>query len=187
MEGRPARVDGPSLGRATALLAAGALSAAETAVLILTGHRLPAGVVATAGAIAIALAGAASWAGRDPRERFGMRLLDRAFEASVLVPLAWVSREGANVDSVLALVGLGASYLASYQRAKGQALGYHGTERVAFLWTRYAILVLTLLTGWVLAGLWVYVVLTVSAAAVQTWNVARQERRASAAPDGVAG
>jgi hypothetical protein len=173
-------VDGSSLGPATALLATGALASAGTAVLILTRHRLPAGLVAMVGAVAIAVVGSADWARPGARERFGARLLDRVFEASILVPLAWVNREGANVDSVLALVGLGASYLAAYQRAKGQALAYHGTEWVALLWTRYAILVLLLLTGWLLAGLWVYVALTVPAAAAQAWNVARQERRAPA-------
>ena len=179
MGGRPAQVDGSSLGPATALLATGALASAGTAVFILTRNRLPAGLVAMVGAVAIALAGSV-WARPGARERFGARLLDRAYEASILVSLAWVNREGANIDSVLALVGLGASYLAAYQRAKGQALGYHGTEGAALLWTRYAILVLLLLTGWLLAGLWVYVALTVPAAAAQAWNVARQERRAPA-------
>jgi hypothetical protein len=180
MDGRPARVDGSSLGPATPLLATGALASAGTALLILSRHRLPAGVVALVGAVAITVVGSAGWARPGARERFGARLLDRVFEASILVPLAWVNREGANIDSVLALVGLGASYLVAYQRAKGKALGYHGTEGLAFLWTRYAILVLLLLTGRLLAGLWVYVGLTVPAAAVQAWNVARQERRAPA-------
>jgi phosphatidylglycerophosphate synthase len=185
MDGRPARVDGSSLGPATALLASGALASAGTAALILTRHRLPAGAVALVGAVAIAVAGKASWARPGARERFGARLLDRVYEASILVPLAWVNREGANIDSVLALVGLGASYLAAYQRAKGRALGYQSMGGAAFLWTRYAILVLVLLTGWLLAGLWVFVVLTVLAAVVQAWNVARQERTATAPADRV--
>jgi hypothetical protein len=38
-----------------------------------------------------------------------------------------------------------------------------------------------LLTGWVLAGLWVFVVLAGAAAVVAAWNVARQDRRLAGA------
>ena len=51
-------------------------------------------------------------------------LLDRALEACVLAPVAWVSRDGSPRVAVLALVGLGASYLASYERARGESLGF---------------------------------------------------------------
>jgi hypothetical protein len=119
------------------------------------------------------------------RERFAGRILDRVYEASILVPLAWVARAGAEVEAVLALVGLGASYLASYQRAKGRALHYRGVERGLFKRTRYAILVLALLTGWLLVWLWAYAILTVAVACVGAWNVARQDRRVSATDQAV--
>jgi len=112
-----------------------------------------------------------------PAERFADGVLDRVFDACVLVPLAWVAREGSNVDAFLALIGLGASYLASYERARGAALGYRGTESLAYRATRYATLVLALLTGWLEPALWIFVVLTAAAAAVRAWNVAAQERR----------
>jgi hypothetical protein len=147
--------------------------------LILTRHRLLAGLAALGGALALLAANAATHHSGRSRERFAGLVLDRVYEASILVPLAWVARAGDNGDAILALVGLGASYLASYQRAKGQALHYRGVERPLFQPTRYAILVLTMLTGWLFAGLWVYAVLTVAAAAVRAWHVARQDRRVS--------
>jgi hypothetical protein len=154
---------------------------AGTSFLIVTRHRFFGGLAALAGAVALLVAEAAGSAGGDTRERFAVRVLDRVYEASILVPLAWVSRAAAEGETALALIGLGASYLASYQRAKGQALGYHVVEHPAFKWTRYAILVLLLLTGWALAGLWVFVVLAGAAAVVAAWNVARQDRRLAGA------
>ena len=56
-------------------------------------------------------------------------------------------------------------------------LGYRGTESLAYRATRYATLVLALLTGWLEPALWIFVVLTAAAAAVRAWNVAAQERR----------
>jgi hypothetical protein len=185
MSGRPASGDGSSRGGGGLLLAAAVVLSAGTAALILTHHRLLGGLVALAGAAS--LVAAEAWAPRAGRSRelFAVRTIDRVYEASILVPLAWVARAGDNGDALLALVGLGSSYLASYERAKGQALGYRGGERGLFARTRYAILVLTLLTGWLFAGLWIFVVLTVAAAAVRAWNVARQDRGASTADGAV--
>jgi hypothetical protein len=177
MSGRPARGDG--FGRAGGgLLLAAALLAGGTAALILTRHRLFAGLVALAGGAALLAGEAATPRSGRSRELFAVRMLDRVYEATILVPLAWVARAGDNGDALLALVGLGSSYLASYQRAKGKALGYRGGEHPLFQGTRYAILVLALLTGWLFAGLWVFAILTVAAAATRAWNVARQDRRA---------
>ena len=181
MSGRPAPGDGFGRGGEGLLLAATVLLCAGTAPLILTRHRLLAGLVALAGATALLAAEAIGPRTGRSRELFGVRMLDRVYEATILVPLAWVTRAGDNGDALLALVGLGSSFLASYQRAKGQALGYRGDEGTLFQGTRYAILVLALLTGWLLAGLWAFAVLTVAAAAIRAWNVARQDRRPSSA------
>jgi hypothetical protein len=176
MAGRPAPGDRSGRGRGGLLLAGAIVFSATTASLILTRHRLLAGLAALAGALALLAANATSPRAARSRERFAGLVLDRVYEASILVPLAWVARAGDNGDAILALVGLGASYLAAYERAKGHALQYRGVERPLFRPTRYAILVLTLLTGWLFAGLWVFAVLTVAAAAVRAWNVARQDR-----------
>ena len=186
---------GEALGRGKRrllVLAASAALSAGTAALILTRHRLLATIPAlgASAALLVAAFGARAegvdWMDPASRveptrhaERFADGTLDRVFDACVLVPLAWVARTGPDGEAVLALVGLGASYLASYERAKGQALRYQGVERALFKRTRYAILVLALLTGWLLGWLWAYAILTVAAAGVGAWNVARQDRRLS--------
>ena len=177
MAARPAASERWRHGRAGFLLGGAVACCAGTSFLIVTRHRFFGGLAALAGAVALLVAEAAGSALGDTRERFAVRVLDRVYEASILVPLAWVSRAAAEGETALALIGLGASYLASYQRAKGQALGYHVVEHPAFKRTRYVILVLLLLTGWVLAGLWVFVVLAGAAAVVAAWNVAHQDRR----------
>jgi hypothetical protein len=176
MAGRPAPEDRSGRGRGGFLLAGAIVLSAGSTALILTRHRLFAGLAALAAAVALLAADAlAPRVGRS-RELFAGRVLDRVYEASILAPLAWVARTGPEGEAVLALVGLGASYLASYERAKGQALRYHGVERALFKRTRYAILVLALLTGWLLAWLLTFAILTVAAAGVGAWNVARQDR-----------
>lgn len=193
---------GEALGRGKRrllVLAASAALSAGTAALILTRHRLLATIPAlgASAALLVAAFGARAegvdWMDPASRveptrhaERFADGTLDRVFDACVLVPLAWVTRSGSNVDAFLALVGLGASYVASYERARGEALGYRGTENLAYRATRYATLVFGLLTGWLEAALWAFVVLTVAAAAVRAWNVAAQERR-SPSPRGTTG
>jgi hypothetical protein len=163
------------------LLALALVLSAGTAALILTRHRLLSGILAVGGGAA--LLAAESSVSDLPRSgrAFAGRMLDRLYEACILVPLAWVTRSGPDADTVLALVGLGASYLASYERAKGQALGYHGVERAQFQRTRYVILALALLTGWLFGWLLVFAILTVAAAGVQAWNVVRQDRAGPAA------
>ena len=143
--------------------------------LILSGHRQWAGVAALAGA-ALSLAASEPLAGA--RTAFAGRMLDRALEACVLAPVAWVSRDGSPRVAVLALVGLGASYLASYERARGESLGYREAEGPGFRTVRAGLLVLALLTGWVEFWLWAFTAITASASVVRAGNVARQERRA---------
>lgn len=173
----------PERGPRVALAAVGASGVLSglTAALLLTDHRLLAGLAALASGAAL-LAGslqsrmAPSPDGLAGRAKFSERVLDVVFDASILVPLAWVMRSGSKVDAVLALVGLGCSYLASYQRARGEALGYVGAESLGYRLTREALLVFGLLSGWVAATLWAFAVLTGAAAAVRAWNVVVQER-----------
>jgi hypothetical protein len=180
MAGRPPRVDGSGRGRGGLLLAGAIVLSAGTAALLLTGHRALAGLPALLGAAALLAADATATGSGPSRELFAGRVLDRVYEASILIPLAWTARAGDNGDALLALVGLGASYVASYERAKGQALRYRMIERPLLQLIRYAILVFALLTGWLFASLWVYAVLAVAAAGIRAWDVARQDRGASA-------
>jgi len=169
------------------MLASGILSGL-TAALLLTQHRVLAGLCALASAASLLVGTiqareAAPLAALPGRARFAERILDVIFDASVLVPLAWVMRSDSKGDAILAMVGLGFFYLAAYQRARGEALGYVGSEVLSYRLTREGLLVLGLLTGWITATLWAFTVLTAAAAAVRVWNIVVQERHARAAQE----
>ena len=111
------------------------------------------------------------------RGRFAERMLDRLFDACILASVAWVWRASDPAVSALALIGLAASYLAAYERARGEALGYKGSEAVPYRAVRQGLLVAALLTGWVRTMLVIFAALTLFAAGVRASNVAAQERR----------
>jgi hypothetical protein len=170
------------LWRTPVALAASAFLSASTAVLLLSRHRVLAGVSALASCVALVAGSVHSDGDRDETDRdrrradLAERILDLAFDASILVPLAWVLRGGSSRSAILAIVGLGAAYVASYERARGEALGYVGSESVAYRVTRESLVVLGLLTGWVTATLWAFTVIAVAAMSARAWNIVRQER-----------
>jgi hypothetical protein len=164
-------------------MAASALMSGLTAALLLTRHRVLAGLSGLGSGAAL-LAGSILVRGdvddlerMRGRSRLAERVLDLVFDASVLVPLAWVMRAGSNWDAILAIVGLGAAYLASYQRARGEALGYVGSESLGYRVTREGLLVFGLLTGWVAGALWAFTVIALAAVVARAWNIVLQERR----------
>jgi hypothetical protein len=169
--------------RPAVLLAAAAVLCVATALLLLSRRRVLAGVAALLAAVALLL-GSLARTESPRRSRFAEGVLDRGFDASVLAPLAWDLRAGAVRVAVLALVALGASFLASYERARGQSLGYRGTESIAYRAVKGLMLPLALLTGWIEGFLWAFVVLATAAAAVRAYNVARQDREARLRPEG---
>jgi phosphatidylglycerophosphate synthase len=168
--GRP-RSAGPIV-----FLEVAAVAGAGAAALILRHHRVWAGAVALVGAASL-LAGtvrARRSGGRS--ERLAELLVDRLFDASVLAPLAWVTREASPRVAALALFALGGSFVASYERARGAALGYRASEGVPYRASRDGLLVMGLLTGWIEAALWAFVVLSMAAVLVRSWNVRVQDR-----------
>lgn len=166
-------------------MATSGLLSGLSAALLLTQHRLLAGLSALASGVALLMGSLlVQSVGERPertggRARLAERVLDLVFDASILVPLAWVMRAGSNWDAILAMVGLGATYLASYQRAKGKGLGYSGSESLAYRVIREAILVFGLLTGWIAGSLWAFTIVAVAAVCVRTWNVVLQERHSA--------
>lgn len=156
-----------------------------TAGLLLTRHRLLAGVSGLGSGAAL-LAGsllarreAVGSLRTGARAHLAERVADLVFDASVLVPLAWVMRAGSNWDAILAIVGLGAAYLASYERARGEGLGYAGSESLGYRLTREALLMFGLLTGWVAGALWVFTIIAMAAVVTRAWNIVLQERQAA--------
>lgn len=173
-----------ALNRALAATAASGVLSGATSALLLTRHRFLAGLSASGSALVL-LGGSVLALREGPgagsarrRVHLAERVADVIFDASILVPLAWVMRAGSNWDAILALVGLGAAYLASYQRARGQALGYTGSESLGYRVTREALLVFGLLTGWVAGALWVFAGVAGAAVVARVWNIVLQERRA---------
>jgi len=160
-----------------AYLGGSLLAAGGTAALELTHHRRYSGLTALIGALLLITAAVAGQERDGRRGTFASRVADWVFEACVLAPLAWVSRSGSNADAILAMVALGASFVASYERAKGQALGYRGSETPVYRAIRALLLALALLTGLVKTFLSLFLALTLTAAVVRAWNVALQERR----------
>ena len=164
--------------------------AAATAALLLTRHSLLAGASALASAAALILPDARSQHEPDGRDvespralrlRFGVRLASVLFDASILLPLAWLERQSSPRVSVVAMVGFGAAYLVAYELARGQGVGYRGWESVA-----YRIVTAALLVGAVFgarfdrvlleAPLWAFAILSIAAAAKRALDVAAEER-----------
>jgi len=168
--GRASRVSLPVLG--LALVASGG-----TALLLLLHHRLGAGVLALAGAASLLFGSAVARASGATGELLAELLADRMFDASVLAPVAWVTRGTSPRVTALALIALGASFVASYERARGTALGFKGSEGLIYRAARDALLVIGLISGWLEATLWAFVVLALAAAAARTWNVRLQDDR----------
>jgi hypothetical protein len=162
-----------------ALMALSGGASVATVVLLVNGLRVWAGISSFVAVVALLAGGFRLAPPRPPRLVFVERLMDRAVDSSILAPLVWVTRYGATRTAALALVGLGASYLASYERARGQSLGYGGFEGPGYRAVRVGLLVLGLLTGWIEWVLWAFLALTVTASAVRAWNVVLQERRSS--------
>jgi hypothetical protein len=165
-------------------MATSGLLSGLTATLLLTRHRLLGGLAGLASGGALAAGSVLARRDASGAERIGgraqlaERVVDLLFDAAILVPLAWVMRAGSNWDAILAIVGLGVAYLASYQRARGEALGYAGSESLGYRLTREALLVFGLLTGWVAGALWAFVVVAAAAAITRAWNIVVQERHA---------
>jgi CDP-diacylglycerol---glycerol-3-phosphate 3-phosphatidyltransferase len=145
--------------------------------LILYRHRLLAGLASLPAAVLLLTGSVGARTEGSRRGSFAECMADRIFDGAILVPLAWLSRTGSDVIAFLALAALGASYLASYERAKGESLGYRGSEGLGYRAARAALLTFALLSGWIRGPLWAFVALTAAASGVRGWNVARQERR----------
>ena len=169
-----------------------ALSGA-TAALILTEYAAAAGLAALLCAALLVFAqlrGRHRVADMDdlrvPRFQFGLRVSSSIFDASILAPLAWTERATAPRAAVIALVGLGASYLVSYQLARGQALGYTSRESAPYRMATAALLIFALVAGsldeaLLEVPLWVFAAVTAAGAFRRAWDVRKQDREAVAA------
>ena len=164
---------------AVRLLGACALGSLLAALLILSGLTVWAGLAAAAASVALVAGSRASSVQGSPRPQLAEVFVDRLFEFCLLAPVAWAWRLSAPRISILALVGLGTAYLASYERARAQSLGYKAVEGLGYRASKAAVLSLAFLSGSPEPWLWGFLALTLAAAVVRGWNVVRQDRRAS--------
>lgn len=111
-----------------------------------------------------------------PTDRMLDDLLDRFWDGAVLGPIAWVARTGDTAVAVGALVALCASFLSSYVRARGAALGYSLEESHVTRGSRYALVSAGLVFGWLSWAIWVAAAISILAVIVRTGQVAREER-----------
>jgi hypothetical protein len=165
---------------APAAIAASAVAAGGTSALVVTRHPVWAGLTTAIGAVALSWGSIRAWSpGRpvDPRARFAARIADPVFDTVILAAMAWAARNAAHRQAVLALVCLGASYLAAYERARARSLRYRAAEGAAYRGTRSLFLVIGLAFGVLEPALWALAGLTLAAVAARAANVARQERR----------
>src|SRR5205823_5374220 len=125
------RTTGRSGTQSLILLAGSAALAGGAAALLIARHRMWAGASAAGSAAGLLLANGPGELRGGRLARFAYLVLDLAFDTCLLAPIAWVARLASPRVSVLALVGLGASYVASYERARGASLGFSGSESFA--------------------------------------------------------
>jgi hypothetical protein len=136
---------------------AGLFSAVSGGLLLLGGHR-------------------ANHGAGGPVDRMITELFDRAWDACILAPIVWVAFDDRPEIALGALVALCASYLSSYVRARGAALGYSLEESHVTRGVRYGAVSAGLLFGWLPVMVWVAAGVSGLAAAVRTGQVAREAR-----------
>jgi len=150
------------------------LLSAAAALLILLGASTWAGVAAIAAAV---LQAAAASGGQTGRARLLWGAGGPLADAGVLAPIAWVYRASDPAVAALALVTLGCCLVASYERARGVALGY----RIASLWglrlaRQVAVGVGVIAGGAALAGaLWIALALAAISLVVRAVDVATHQ------------
>jgi hypothetical protein len=166
---------GTAVTRASAV--AGIGSATAAGVCIIRGELVTAGALAAVGGALLLLSGHRANHGLGgPVDRMLTELFDRAWDAAVLGPIVWVSYGTRPQVAIGALVALCASYLSSYVRARGAALGYSVEESHVTRGIRYGVISAGLLFSWLPSMVWVAAVVSTIAAAVRTGQVAREAR-----------
>jgi hypothetical protein len=166
---------GTAITRSSTVL--GMLLAVAAAPAIVRGNDVRGGALALAGGALLLFGGHRANHGLGgPVDRMLTELFDRGWDAFVLAPIVWANFDTAPEVAAAALVALCASYLSSYVRARGAALGYSIEESHVTRGLRYALVSAGLLFGWLAWTAWAAAGVCLLAAAVRTAQVAREER-----------
>jgi hypothetical protein len=158
-------------------LVLGAALAGAAAVAIVAGEQRVGGALSSIGAAMLLFGGHRANHGEGgPVDRMLTELFDRAWDASVLGAIAWTERTAAPEIAIGALVALCASFLSSYVRARGAALGYSVEESHVTRGLRYGLVSAGLLFSWLPWSVWAAAGVGALAALVRTAQVAEEER-----------
>jgi hypothetical protein len=167
----------PGTALTRAVLLSGAALAAGAAWFVIADELARAGILAGLGGALLLIGGHRANHGEGgPVDRMLTELLDRGWDAAVLGSIAWLSRTGSPGVALGAIVALCASFLSSYVRARGAALGYSVEESHVARGLRYAVVSAGLLADRPAWSVWSAAVLSVLAAIVRTGQVAREAR-----------
>jgi hypothetical protein len=164
--------------RGTALAASivAALASVAAGVMIVDRRFALGAALSAAAAAGLMVGGVLAHGDRLLRERTLDSFVDRLFDGAVLGSIVWVERLDRPGAAAAALVGLAASYLGSYVRARGNSLDYRVEESMVTRGIRYGLVVLALVldvSTWVL---WALAVFALLAAFVRASQVAKEER-----------
>jgi hypothetical protein len=166
---------GTAVTRASAV--AGLVAATVAGVLIVREEPVAAGICTVISGGLLLLGGHRANHGLGgPVDRMLTELFDRAWDAVILAPIVWVSYGDEPQVAVGALLALCASYLSSYVRARGAALGYSVEESHVTRGIRYGVVSAGLLFAWLPSMVWVAAFVSTVAAVVRTGQVAREAR-----------
>jgi len=150
----------------------GLLGNGVAAVLVASGALATGGVVVLfASALDMLDGGVARATGRATP--FGGVLdstLDRLSEAVVLFGISWYAVErDLETEALLAFVAVVGSLMVSYVRARVEGAGGHLLDGVFTRSERVVVTGLALITGWLLAGLWILAVVSTLTALQRLW------------------
>jgi hypothetical protein len=157
-----------------AIAAAGAVGIATWQML--TGRPIGAGLGALAAGAILLAADPMTLGPGASLERTVASYVDRAYDGAILAAIAWAYRGTDPWIAVGALVALGASFLASYVRARGASLGYGVGESSITRGLRYGLISAGLLVDGLGLALWTLASVMGLAALVRTSQVAKEER-----------
>ena len=163
------------------LVGVAVVGSAAVALLLVYRHAVIA-ALAAAPVVAVRVAVRLGRTAPAPRLVFAERLIGRALEAALLLPVAWHARVGEPRSAVLALVALASLYVATYEEAKATSLGYRSRDTFVIEVLALVLLLLGLLSGLVEAALWVVAAIGVAAVVRRAADVADEEREARSAP-----
>ncbi len=157
-----------------ALTFAGLVVVGVAGVVLADGHTFVAALILLAGTPLDALDGAVARAmGRQGK--FGAMwdsTLDRYTDGFIFMGLAYhFSEQGEQLGLVLAMAAMLGSLLVSYTRARAEGLDVDCKVGLLTRMERIVIILAMLLTGWVMAGLWVLAVGTHITVAQRIWHV----------------